>query len=511
MMNKKVVTIGCLSLAILMGGTTFTSCSNNDDEPSVVFPIDKDLAGNYLGDLKVTVSGNATDVPSTKVTISKGATDNTITLNLKGFSFMGLSGDISLANLALADAGDGTYTFSGSTKVNFAGMNNLPVEAKNGKIGNGKVSVDLVIAAPVVGDVTVNYAGNKLTGSESSDATIKAFTFNNDVVTDVPVVDNENGTITFNVAETATEDELKSLEPVIVLNSDKATITPTGPQDFSKNKSVTYTVTAEDGTKKEYKASVAGTQSVLSYSFEEWGNDQYDVFSPQPTDQLATSSDGTASLSWLGWKGGNPVTQITDDVKDGKSAAKLVTFGLYKDLANYAALSTLVPPLAAGSLFTGKFDTGPALTDPLMCTLFGIPYDKEPLYFKGWYKYTPGAEFVDGTDRKNIKVLADKTDECTIQAVLYEAVDGEGNEITLNGHDIDNSQYRVAVAQLSDGTAKSDWTSFNIPFKWLDGKSYDKSKKYKLAIVCSSSKQGAAFIGAAGSTLIIDGFEVIGK
>lgn len=32
-MNKKVATIGCLSLALLMGGTTFTSCSS-DDEPS---------------------------------------------------------------------------------------------------------------------------------------------------------------------------------------------------------------------------------------------------------------------------------------------------------------------------------------------------------------------------------------------------------------------------------------------------------------------------------------------
>ena len=32
-------------------------------------------------------------------------------------------------------------------------------------------------------------------------------------------------------------------------------------------------------------------------------------------------------------------------------------------------------------------------------------------------------------------------------------------------------------AVLEDGTAKSDWTKFSIPFKLLEGKSYDATKK----------------------------------
>jgi len=71
-------------------------------------------------------------------------------------------------------------------------------------------------------------------------------------------------------------------------------------------------------------------------------------------------------------------------------------------------------------------------------------------------------------------------DECAIQAVLYEAVDGEGAEVTLTGHDINSSEYRVAVAKLADGTAKAEYTYFDIPFTYLSGKAYDVSKTYKL-------------------------------
>ena len=140
-------------------------------------------------------------------------------------------------------------------------------------------------------------------------------------------------------------------------------------------------------------------------------------------------------------------------------------------------------------------------------TRCGIAYDKTPLRFKGYYKYTPGETFIDGTDVENI-VTVDKTDECAIQAVLYEA---ETDDFTLTGHDINNSDKRVAVAALSDGTAKAAWTLFDIPFTWLEGKTYDPAKKYKLAIVCSSSKEGDLFKGAGGSTLLIDEFEVVGE
>lgn len=58
---------------------------------------------------------------------------------------------------------------------------------------------------------------------------------------------------------------------------------------------------------------------------------------------------------------------------------------------------------------------------------------------------------------------------------------------------------------------KADYTYFELPFTFLEGKEYDANKKYKLAIICSSSKDGDKFIGAGGSTLIIDALEVVGE
>ena len=52
-----------------------------------------------------------------------------------------------------------------------------------------------------------------------------------------------------------------------------------------------------------------------------------------------------------------------------------------------------------------------------------------------------------------------------------------------------------------------EYTPFNIEFEYLQ--EYDRTAKYKFAIICSSSKDGDLFKGAGGSTLIVDEFEVI--
>lgn len=38
--------------------------------------------------------------------------------------------------------------------------------------------------------------------------------------------------------------------------------------------------------------------------------------------------------------------------------------------------------------------------DQLSCTRFGVEYNKKPLTLKGWYKYTPGDKYMNGTDKK---------------------------------------------------------------------------------------------------------------
>ena len=64
-------------------------------------------------------------------------------------------------------------------------------------------------------------------------------------------------------------------------------------------------------------------------------------------------------------------------------------------------------------------------------------------------------------------------------------------------------------AVLEDGSAKADYVTLTIPFKETGHGDFDPTKKkYKLAIVCSSSKKGDQFMGADGSKLWVKHLEV---
>ncbi|WP_294604956.1 PCMD domain-containing protein [uncultured Bacteroides sp.] len=493
--------------ALICSMSLFTACSDDDDP---VYPIEEELAGTYKGTLDIELDGTsvANGMPK-NITIAK-AGNNIISLELKDFSFMEMNlGTIKLEKCVLKQNGT-SYTFTGSQELNLSGIGKCNVDVV-GTINNGKAEANLNIDVLQLGQkVKVVYKGTKLTGAESSEAKITAFTIDSELVTEQPVIDEATGIITFKVRDTATDNDLKALKPIFTI-SEKATVTPASgvAQDFSGGKTVVYTVISENGTVKAYKVSIAGSQSELKFSFEEWETvpgsfltNEY--YSPLPTDLLATSAPGAAYLK-LFKVTDLPVFQ-TDDKKAGESAIKLVTMDT-SDKVN-----ALVPAITSGSVFTGKFvlNTG----DRIASSKFGIAYDKRPVYFRGWYKYAPGAKYIDGSKATKPEEVIEKTDivdECAIQAVLYEAVDADGEEVILTGHDINTSDYRVAVARLEDGTAKAEYTYFDIPFTFLTGKAYETSKTYKLAIVCSSSKDGDSFMGAGGSTLILDELEVIGE
>lgn len=497
--------------ALICSMSLFTAC--NDDDESL--PIDEELAGTYKGGLDIAVNGAplAKDVPQ-KIYISK-AGSNQIKLELKEFSFMGIAlGTIEISNSELVKKGD-EYTFTGSQNLKLDVVGDCSASVA-GTMNGKTIDVNIDVNVPALGQtVKVNFTGNKLAGTESTEAKITAFTIDNELVIEQPILDEAKGIITFKVSDTAADADLAALAPTITI-SEKAVVSPaTGvAQDFSVGKSVTYTVIAEDGTVKTYIVSVAGSLNVLKYSFEEWETvDRVDLggglgfneyVKPKPTNILATSSEGAAMLGLFGITD-MPVFK-TDDKKDGDYAIKLVTVDTSLEA------NALVPALTAGSVFTGTFfldaAMDPSLGGKLSCTQFGIPYDKKPLRFKGWYKYAFGEKFIDGSDYEHIVDVPNKKDECSIAAILYKV---DADDEVLTGHDINTSPKRVAVAVLADGTAKADYTEFDLPFTYLEGKSYEAGAKYKLAIVCSSSKEGDFFKGAGGSTLILDELEVIGE
>lgn len=500
----------CLFAALCTMGT-FTACSS-DDESGVITPAAADVTGNYKGNLDVMVdAANLPTVENQLVSVTK-AGESTVSLSISDFSFMGISiGDINLNECQLSGSGD-KYTFTGTTKVN-AAILTADVDAE-GTFEGDKLTINMDIAASlgsVKQTVKVVYTGTKLTGSESSEAKILSFVFDqevsaaNAVVLEQPVVDETAKTIKFAVSADATSDDLSKLMPTIEV-SEKATVTPASGavQDFSNGKTVTYTVTAENGTKVTYTASVYG--NVTSYDFENWS---YDTSMYPEENQIymangwASCNNAVALIKYMGALGGITYTgeypiRPSDDAFTGEKAVLLESV----DTQGGNIFGQKVPKVTAASIFLGSFNAMAAISDPMATTSFGIMYDKQPLKVTGYYKYTPGTEFYNAKGELQEGV----TDKCAMSAVLYEV---SSEDETLNGSNIYTSDKIVAKAVFTSDKSVDTYTPFELNLEYA--KAYDSSKKYKFAIIFSASADGASYNAAVGSKLLIDNVSVVNQ
>lgn len=500
----------CLFAALCTMGT-FTACSS-DDESGVITPAAADVTGNYKGNLDVMVdAANLPTVENQLVSVTK-AGESTVSLSISDFSFMGISiGDINLNECQLSGSGD-KYTFTGTTKVN-AAILTADVDAE-GTFEGDKLTINMDIAASlgsVKQTVKVVYTGTKLTGSESSEAKILSFVFDqevsaaNAVVLEQPVVDETAKTIKFAVSADATSDDLSKLMPTIEV-SEKATVTPASGavQDFSNGKTVTYTVTAENGTKVTYTASVYG--NVTSYDSENWS---YDTSMYPEENQIymangwASCNNAVALIKYMGaWSGitytGEYPIRPSDDAFTGEKAALLESV----DTQGENIFGQKVPKVTAASIFLGSFNAMAAISDPMATTNFGIMYDKQPLKVTGYYKYTPGTEFYNA----NGELQEGVTDKCAMSAVLYEV---SSEDETLDGSNIYTSDKIVAKAVFTSDKTVDTYTPFELNLEYA--KAYDSSKKYKFAIIFSASADGASYNAAVGSKLLIDNVSVVNQ
>ncbi|MQN89155.1 glycoside hydrolase xylanase [Prevotella copri] len=302
-----------------------------------------------------------------------------------------------------------------------------------------------------------------------------------------------------------------------------ATISPESGslQDFSKGP-VTYTVTSEDKQwSRTYQVRIKKGQTTMPneiefefenaylskgyYNWQEnWNGDILDIW--------ATGNSGFNISNPSAKPEKYPTVMIEDGYK-GKGV-KLTTQRTSK-LAD-----KVHKPIAAGNLFIGQFDATDALLgDAMKATKFGHPFSfsTKPAKLEGWYKYQAGEKFTD----KNMKEL-NRHDYGTIYAVLYENIDEKGNAVLLYGDNVQTSKQIVALAlvgETHDDNGKvaigntPEWHHFSVDFEYKKAIDLIKLKNggYSLSIVCSSSSDGANFLGAEGSTLWIDSFKLICK
>lgn len=306
--------------------------------------------------------------------------------------------------------------------------------------------------------------------------------------------------------------DLTALAPEFVI-TEGATIEPASGSvhDFSDNKPVSYTVTSQDGKwSRTYMVyinhRIRTIDEISTLSFE---NSMLDT-SQRYAVWYETAADGYEINAWAT---GNPGFAITaGDAAPSEYPSSVLEEGyegrgvrlITRATGTLGALFGM--PIAAGNLFTGTFNTLDALGSATKATRFGTPVSQRPLSFSGYYKYTPGEE-VTGEDNKPIPGKIDAGD---IYAILYRNTDSEGKAFTLDGDNVKTSDQIVATAIIDEVKPTTEWTPFDINFTYKEqlDEQILRNYGYSLAIVFSSSINGAYFEGAVGSTLCIDEVKV---
>ena len=324
-----------------------------------------------------------------------------------------------------------------------------------------------------------------------------------------PIITNDK--VTF-IVKSGTN--VRSLSPQFELTPGAVINPPSGTiLDFSTPQR--YVVTSEDREQlKAYTVTIqAGSTVNLNYDFENVrvvskSNYSYDVF-------YEIGTNGAEAFSWASGNAGFALTGLGrgpetfptyqgDNGVSGKCAVmETRSTGAFGKLGK--------KPMAAGSVFIGKFDITNALAHPLEATQFGMPFFNEPKILEGYYKYTPGPTYYQA-DGGNLIEVPGKKDGCSIKAVFFEVTPGMEMLDGTNFMSEDNPNI-IATAVLVNEDPIEEWTRFSIPFIPRPGKEIDKEKLreggYSISIVCSSSVDGDYFSGALGSKLQIDEMNLI--
>ena len=291
-------------------------------------------------------------------------------------------------------------------------------------------------------------------------------------------------------------------------------------RDFSSPQ--IYTVHSQDGFwKKDYEVSFSPRKSITKLSFENFRLDatgRYYEWYEVDTDEL-----GTELYYWATGNAGYAITGMGNAPDDYPSNpdAHGVSYenGTGSKCIRLETRATgsfgerLKMPLAAGNIFIGEFASSQAAMYPRRATKFGLQLVTEvPVKLEGYYKYKAGETFID-INKVEHPELHDMAD---IYAVVYEAYpEGSDKFVPLNGDDVLSSDRIVLMARIDEPGEHEEWTFFSEPFKPVGNKTISeemlRENKYAIAIVCTSSRDGAYFNGAIGSVLYVDELKVVWK
>lgn len=257
------------------------------------------------------------------------------------------------------------------------------------------------------------------------------------------------------------------------------------------------------GTQYEYRAVTAAfrenqpvqftteTEQVLhNMSFDQW---YMDGKAPMPN----------ASADYKIWDSANPGSATFNIVPTTQETSNLAVTGENKSAAKLTTLSAPIVGLAAGNIYTGRFEGTVGGIIPSGAALeWGVLFSSRPLALKGFYDYRPVAiDVAKGpyTDMKG------QTDIGQIQFILTDwdapfRIDTSAGTFV----DVENDGHIIAYASLDLGQTDG-YQPFTLELEYRDR---TRTPKY-IVIVAAASKYGDYFTGGVGSTLYLDEFSFV--
>lgn len=511
--------------------STFTACHDDDNNPTPTptpeptpkpTPIEV-VEGLYATNLIV---DNGTNKDTTEVSLSFTKTNGENLLKLKVAERLNIIGYLNIDSVAISEK-DGNPYFEVVNREMTLSMGDTKVDL-NGTVSENEIKLHMTLAGTDK-NFTLDFTGSAV---KNNVAEIYGITIESDIILLQPELSGKD--FTFYIKGDATSDQLK-LTPQYSL-AKGALINPEVGQsiDFTdavaNGEAVKINVVSEDLSQQKTYNLYCKRLADINTSFEHWvkgvEGQEPDMTFYEVANGWSSSNTGAHFLKAFNYMPGiyaDPdnldynVIQITDP-QVGEYAAKITTLNtLLGPLGEQMGLGSMVPGITSGTLFLGSFNTN--MGNTLLSTKFGVPYFQKPLRFTGHYKYTPGTTYYVTTgegDTKECKPDNSKTDAPAINAVLYEVSNYNMTSENyyseaLTGVDVFSSPKLVARAELQDTEAHADYSSFDLEFEYKYGKTFDPNKKYMLAIIFASSKEGDKFCGAPGSTLIVDNIQIIAE
>lgn len=466
------------------------------------------IANKYNGNLAISINKETAGAPVEQVVSIVSAGFNAINLEIKNFSFGEISiGTISAKNIYLYKSDKADNLFISGVAEQTLTIGGQKIEATLDVYGTYEVASETVQLSIAIGGVTGMEIVAEFKGTTYADETDCTPLFISVKGSKVLSQEFKNGSLTYyGDAKNAPED-YADIEFEIKLPKGARYEFETGDKfDFTK-KANYFNVFSASGAKKRCNITRENIDmnNATSYNFTEWNETPNEVEGMGYFDPVGWTTPNLAVVMIKSMSGGElypitgefPVTPSTNG-KEGK-CAKIMTLDTKGGLLGGTINS---PKVTSGTIYTGTFNFFAAMSDPMLATEFGLAYSgAKPLSLKGWYKYTPGPIYYDvKTEDKT------KTDEPSIAVVIYDVTDNI--KATLTGVDIYTSPRIIATGMINPPKS-SEFKEFNVPITYSREYTPSKGNVYKMAIIISSSKDGAAFKGAPLSTMYVDEIQLV--